>query len=95
MALNSEGERKRAHEIRLIGREEMSISGVDEVISFDEEAVHLKSSGGELYVEGNDIKIGTLDTQSGTVFLTGRISAMYYASEESGEKKGFFSRLMR
>lgn len=86
---------KREHEIRLVGREDMSISGVDEVMSFDDESVHLRCSEGELYVEGKDIKIGTLDTQNGTVSLTGRIGAVYYASESTNEKKGLFSRLIR
>ncbi|MBP3369129.1 MAG: sporulation protein YabP [Clostridia bacterium] len=94
MALNFDGERKIKHEIRLVGREEMNIGGVEEVISFDEETVHLKSVEGELYVEGKDIKIGTLDTDSGTVSLTGRISAMYYANDNGNDKKGFFSRLI-
>ena len=93
MSLNFDTERKRAHEIQLIAREEMTVSGVDEVISFDDESVHLKSSEGELFVEGSQIKIGALDTVGGTVSLSGRINAIYYAGD-GGEKKGFFSRLM-
>ena len=93
MSLNFESEHKGAHEIKLLGRTEMSVSGVEEVLSFDEDSVHLKSCEGELFIEGSDIKIGTLDTQNGTVALRGRISAIYYASE-GNEKKGFFSRLI-
>ena len=93
MSSGFESERKRTHEIRLLGRAEMSVSGVEEVVSFDEEGVRLKSCEGELFIEGSDIKIGALDTQNGTVALCGRISAIYYASE-GNEKKGFFSRLM-
>ena len=70
MSLNFDTERKSAHEIKLIGREKMSISGVDEVLSFDEESVHLKSSEGELFVEGTQIKIGTLDTDGGIISLS-------------------------
>ena len=94
MSVGFESERKAAHEIKLVSREQMSISGVDEVLSFDEEGVRLKSSEGELFVEGKDIKIGALDTQGGTLSLRGRISAIYYAGELN-DKKGFFSRLMR
>jgi sporulation protein YabP len=94
MSVGFEEERKRAHEIRLISREQMIVSGVEEVLSFDEEGVRLKSSEGELFVEGKDIKIGALDTQGGTLSLCGRINAIYYAGE-SNDKKGFFSRLMR
>ena len=84
---------KKEHEIKLIKRKEMSISGVCEVISFDEETVRLMSVEGEIYVEGEEIKIGVLDIDRGVVTLTGKVSGFYYVSEEKREKKGFFSRL--
>lgn len=86
---------KKEHEIKLLKRKEMSISGVLEVISFDEESVRLMSVEGEIYVEGEDIKIGVLDTDRGIVTLSGRVNGFYYVSEEKNEKKGFFSRLVR
>ena len=92
---NLSEEKNIAHEIKLSGRNTMSISGVEEVVGFDEENVHLRTGAGELFVEGKDIKIGTLDTQQGVVALTGRINALYYSSDEGREKKGFFSRLAR
>lgn len=91
----SVSEIKREHEIKLIKRREMSVSGVCEVISFDDEGVRLMSVEGELCIEGEEIKIGVLDTDRGVVTLTGRVSGIYYVSEEKREKKGLFSRLNR
>ena len=85
---------KRVHEITLSKRTEMSILGVCEVISFDEESVRLMSLEGEIYVEGEDIKIGVLDTDRGIVTFTGKINSFYYVSDDKNEKKGFFSRLV-
>ena len=85
---------KREHEIRVSKRNDMSISGVREVVSFDEESVRLMSVEGELYIEGEEIKIGVLDTDRGVVTLSGRINGFYYVNEDKGEKKGFFSRLV-
>ncbi len=73
----------------------MSITSVIEVINFDEESVRLCTSDGELLIEGTDIKIGTLDTERGVVKLTGNINGIYYVSEPSSEKKGFFGKLLR
>ena len=95
MAIYSESMEKRTHEIRLVDRGEMSISGVDEVVGFDEENLRLRTSVGELFVEGTDIKIGALDTDSGRVTLSGKINALYYAGESEKDKKGLFSRLVR
>ena len=86
---------KKEHEIVLVKRSEMSVSGVCEVISFDEESVRLKSVEGELFIEGSDVKIGVLDTERGVVTLSGKINGFYYTDEDKGEKKGFFSRLSR
>ena len=85
---------KKEHEINVLKRKEMSISGVCEVISFDEESVRLVSLEGEIYIEGDDIKIGILDTDRGVVTFTGKINGFYYVSEDKNEKKGFFSRLV-
>jgi sporulation protein YabP len=91
----SSPEIKKEHEIKLVKRKEMAIFGVCEVISFDDESVRLMSVEGEIYVEGEDIKIGVLDTDKGVVTLTGKINGFYYVSEEKNTKKGFFSRLAR
>ena len=82
-------------EIILRSRTELDIIGVDEVINFDEEQVHLKSVDGEMMVEGTGIKIDTLDTERGVVKLNGRINAIYYASDPDKVKKGFLGKLMR
>ena len=86
---------KKEHEIKMLKRKEMIISGVSEVISFDEESVRLMSLDGEMYIEGEAIKIGVLDTDRGVVTLSGKINGFYYVGEEKNEKKGFFSRLAR
>lgn len=82
-------------EVILKARNELSVTGVDEVINFDEENVHLKSADGDMMIEGEGIKIDTLDTDTGVVKLTGRINAIYYALDSDKTKKGFFGKLMR
>lgn len=94
--LGTEEKKNKEHKLVLVARNELMLSGVEEVIGFDEENVHVRSSEGELYVEGNEIKIGTLDTESGNVTLSGRIDAIYYISEHGGKKKrGIFARNSR
>lgn len=89
------GAEKREHEIRVIKREFMSVSGVEEVVSFDENGADLISVEGELIVEGENIKIGALDTERGVVTLSGKIDGFYYVNEDKNSKRGFFSRLRK
>lgn len=83
---------KHEHEIRLVKRESMSVYGVSDVTSFDESSVTLTSVEGELVIEGEDIKIGVLDTDKGIVTLSGRVDGFYYVNDNKNEKKGFFSK---
>ena len=81
------------HEIMLSGREKLYISGVEEVVSFDDVSAVIKTVGGELTVEGEGIRIGELDSTDGKVSLSGSIDALFYSSETPERKKGMFRRL--
>lgn len=82
-----------AQDITVKNRTKMSISGVTEVISFDETAVNLKTVCGELCVEGEGLHIGVLDTERGVVSLEGStIDGIYYPRPDGGDRKGFFGK---
>ncbi len=91
--MNGQSE-KQIHEIRLGMRKEMSVTGVKEVLSFDESCVVLKSACGEMTVEGSDLRVGALDTERGIVSLCGKIDTVYYTDERLTEKRGL-GRLFR
>lgn len=84
---------KERQELNLVLRKHLDISGVCEVVRFDDLCVVLMTACGELTVDGADIKISVLDTDRGVVSLDGRIDAMYYSAEKGEEKRGFFGRL--
>ena len=83
------------HEIVLRQRREMSLCGVTDIESFDEMGAILQTTSGELTLEGEDIKIGTLDTDKGIVTVTGRIDGIYYTNDRGAEKKGIISRFFK
>ncbi len=93
--VREEKSRKDGHEFFVRARKEAEISGVSEVLSFDESTVLLRTVCGEMTVEGKDLKIGTLDTERGKVSLTGKIDAVYYSMDQGEEKRGFFGKLFR
>ena len=84
---------KQSHSITLNMRKEMSISGVKEVESFDDISIVLITVCGEMTVEGESLKVGSLDNDSGIVSLEGKINSIYYTDKSNGEKKGFISKL--
>lgn len=87
-------EQIRQHDIVIRSRASMEICGVKNVISFDEENVCLDTVMGEMTIEGEELNVSSLDTDRGTVHLSGKINGLYYNTESSEPKKGFFGRLL-
>ncbi len=83
------------HHIELDIRKHLEISGVREVLCFDDVSVLLKTNYGELNIDGREIKVSVLDTDKGVVILDGRIDAIYYTDDKQETKHGFFGRLLK
>ncbi len=83
-----------AHNVIMENRHSLSISGVRDVDSFDEQSVVLLTEMGELTVRGESLHISHLDQESGELTMSGDINELIY-TELKQERKGFFSRLMR
>ena len=64
-----------------------------EVVSFDEQEAHVICEDGEVFVEGENIRIEGLDKQSGDIEITGRINAIYYSDNKQDKKKRLRGRL--
>ena len=56
--------RRRAHTVTIDGREKMTVTGADELVSFCEEEVAIQTSMGLLMVEGEDLHIDKLNLVS-------------------------------
>lgn len=75
-------------------RGKMTLTGVSDVDSFDEQTVTVVTSCGELAVKGSGLHIGKLSTDTGEMSIEGRIDALIYSSE-TPKQGGFFSRVFR
>ena len=75
-------------------RRNLSLDGVKGVLEFTDGTLTLDTSSGRFTLEGEELRIETLDRDSGKIAVTGRIDAMYYEGEEPAAKKGrsFFRR---
>ncbi|HIT56429.1 MAG TPA: sporulation protein YabP [Candidatus Galloscillospira stercoripullorum] len=81
------------HHLILEERENLSVSGVVEVRSFDENTIVMETSRGVLVVQGEDLHIEKLSLDGGDLKVEGEIDSLTY--EEGGRGKGgFLSRLL-
>ena len=81
------------HKLTLNERKQLTVTGVTEVISFDETAVVLRTNLGLLTVHGKELQLKNLSLDGGQVAVDGSVSALIY--EEPKEPAGFLRRLLR
>ncbi len=66
------------HKMQLNERRQLTMTGVTEVVSFDEDTVVLQTSLGTLIVQGKELQLKTLSLEGGQVAVDGSISALIY-----------------
>lgn len=66
------------HRLSLNERKDLTVTGVTEVVSFDEETVVLKTALGTLMVHGRQLQLKTLSTNGGQVEVSGNVAALIY-----------------
>ena len=78
----------------LENREKLSISGVKDVLSFDDQVVMVDTELGLLTVKGENIRINKLSLDTSEVIVEGEISSLNY-SQKSQEKNNGTSLLSK
>ena len=81
-----------AHRLTLDSREHLTVSGVDDVISFDECGVVLKTVMGILSVDGAELRITNLNVDSKDVEIAGKINGIIYQGAQATRSSLFKKR---
>lgn len=84
------------HNMILENRKKLTVSGVNEVESFNEDKIVLLTAEGKLTVTGRGMHIQKLHVETGDVLIFGQIDALVYMTNaEREEKGGFFAKLLK
>ena len=81
------------HSLTLEGRKKLSVAGVEEVESFDENTIVMVTALGLLVIRGESLHIEALSLEGGELKVTGEIDCLSY--EEDDRRGGLLSRLFR
>ena len=89
--------RGRSHSILMENREKVSITGVEDVDSFDEATVLLVTDLGYITLHGMDLHISKLNLEEGQLIVEGEITGVEYSDHEGmgGKGGGFFKKLFK
>lgn len=84
------------HQIIMVDREEMTIDGVTNLESYDDQEVVLETEQGMLIIKGEDINVKQLNLEKGNIIIEGLLKSLEY-DDARGQKRntGFFSRLLK
>lgn len=81
------------HHLVLEERESLTVSGVEEVESFDENTIVMVTIQGVLIVRGEELHIEKLSLDGGDLKVEGMVESLTY-EEDRSRRGGFFSRLL-
>ena len=71
------------HSLSAGNRESITVTGVSDVVSFDESNVRLVTVCGILNLEGEGLRIHVLNLKEGTVAVTGRLNGVLYEDPDA------------
>ena len=74
----------------LENREKLSISGVLDVLSFDDQVVVVETELGLLNVKGDNLRINKLSLDTSEVIVEGNIYNLNYSDKSPDKKNGSF-----
>lgn len=84
------------HNVIMEDRSRLSVSGVSDVDSFDDQTVIIFTDLGELTVRGTELHISNLSLEVGELLMEGNISSLTYSDNlPTKNAAGFFSKVFR
>ncbi len=79
---------RRPHKLMLTDRKACTISGVNDVLSFDVNEILLETEQGMLMIKGSELHVSRLSLDKGEVDIDGRIDSFTYSENTGYGSKG-------
>jgi sporulation protein YabP len=73
--------------IVLENREKLNITGIVDVLSFDDQIIIIETELGLLTIKGEDLKINKLSIDTSDFMVDGKINSLTYSSSDSSISK--------
>lgn len=86
---------KKSASLILENREKMTLSGVTDVDSFNEQQIVLFTTLGELVIKGRMLHINSVNVDTGDAEIVGEIRTVSYTDKRLTKKPGAVKRLFR
>lgn len=79
----------------LENRKKLTLTGIKDVLSFDDEIIVLESELGLLNIKGRDLKVNKISVETGDVIIEGTIRMFEYSDKDVVPKQSLVSRIFK
>ena len=76
-------------------REKAVVTGVEDILSFDDELVIVQTDLGLLTIKGESLKMNKLNLENNELVIEGQIMAVAYSDANQAKKSGFMNKLFK
>lgn len=85
-----------SQEIKLIDRSTITLSGINKIVSFDDEEFLMESNMGNIRLLGEALELLKLDTNDGNVKIKGKINSLTYLDGKfKGKEESMITKLFK
>ena len=85
-----------SHELKIIDRREIALTGIKKITSFDAEEFLLESNMGPILIKGSGLEIMRLDTHDGNVKIKGKINGFNFLdNKEKAKEESLIAKLFK
>lgn len=79
----------------LENRKKLTLTGIKDVLSFDDEIVIVESELGLLNIKGADLRVNKISVETGDVIVEGNIRTIEYSDKDLSSKQGLMSKIFK
>lgn len=79
----------------LENRKKLTLTGIKDVLSFDDEIVIVESELGLLNIKGSDLRVNKISVETGDVIVEGTIRSIEYSDKDLSSKQGLMSKIFK
>lgn len=88
--------KSKEHEVKILNRRLIEMTGVKEVDSFDNQEFLLETVLGYLMISGENLQIKTLDVAEGRIEIKGKLIDLSYLDDHQDDQaKSFFGKFFK
>jgi sporulation protein YabP len=84
-----------SHAVHIDERQRVTITGVTQVDTFNEDNVILHTTMGVLNIKGKGMKVNKLNVDNGDMSIEGEVMSLIYTSKDSSSRESLIKKLFK